>query len=284
MRLVGSELTFNDRVHFYAVAARLLRHILVDHAKSLNRAKRGGGAANLSLDEALVVGQAAPIRHPRPRRCAPASRHPRQPQSRSGRTPLLRRTDLRRSRRHVEHFTRHRASRTAHGQSLAASRPHRRRRARRIAHGLTRYSWFLEASRRPVQPGSSTWRPALRSNSLRMPAVTTPGCAANWNPCLRACGNSDELEGLVHGAARTSCSRNRPCSNPAAASPDYEILSLLGAGGMGQVYLAQDLRLRRKVAIKTLNPDPSTTATALADSSRKRCRIRPESPQHSHHL
>jgi RNA polymerase sigma factor (TIGR02999 family) len=60
LRLVGAELAFNDRVHFYAVAARLLRHILVDHAKSLNRAKRRGGAAKLSLDEALVVGQAAP--------------------------------------------------------------------------------------------------------------------------------------------------------------------------------------------------------------------------------
>src|SRR5579871_5280957 len=60
LRLVNAELTFNDRVHFYAVAARLLRHILVDHAKSLNRAKRGGGVQKLSLDEALVVGQAAP--------------------------------------------------------------------------------------------------------------------------------------------------------------------------------------------------------------------------------
>jgi RNA polymerase sigma factor (TIGR02999 family) len=60
LRLVNAELTFNDRVHFYAVAARLLRHILVDHAKSLNRAKRGGGVHKLSLDEALVVGQAAP--------------------------------------------------------------------------------------------------------------------------------------------------------------------------------------------------------------------------------
>jgi RNA polymerase sigma factor (TIGR02999 family) len=60
LRLAGSELTFNDRVHFYAVAARLLRHILVDHAKALQRAKRGGGAVKLSLDEALVVGQAAP--------------------------------------------------------------------------------------------------------------------------------------------------------------------------------------------------------------------------------
>src|SRR5262249_19714124 len=60
LRFASSDLTFNDRVHFYAVAARLLRHILVDHAKSLNRAKRGGGAVKLSLDEALVVGQAAP--------------------------------------------------------------------------------------------------------------------------------------------------------------------------------------------------------------------------------
>jgi RNA polymerase sigma factor (TIGR02999 family) len=58
LRLVDAELTFNDRVHFYAVAARLLRHILVDHAKSLKRAKRGGGAVKLSLDEALVIGEA----------------------------------------------------------------------------------------------------------------------------------------------------------------------------------------------------------------------------------
>jgi RNA polymerase sigma factor (TIGR02999 family) len=60
LRLVDSNLTLNDRVHFYAVAARLLRHILVDHAKALHRAKRGGGAQKLALDEALVVGQASP--------------------------------------------------------------------------------------------------------------------------------------------------------------------------------------------------------------------------------
>jgi RNA polymerase sigma factor (TIGR02999 family) len=60
LRLVTAELAFNDRVHFYAVAARMLRRILVDHAKSINRAKRGGGAQKLSLDEALVVGQSAP--------------------------------------------------------------------------------------------------------------------------------------------------------------------------------------------------------------------------------
>ena len=60
LRLADADLTFNDRVHFYAVAARLLRHILVDHAKALHRAKRGGGAQRITLDEALIVGKTEP--------------------------------------------------------------------------------------------------------------------------------------------------------------------------------------------------------------------------------
>jgi RNA polymerase sigma factor (TIGR02999 family) len=60
LRLADSDLTFNDRVHFYAVSARLLRHILVDHARAENRQKRGAGAEKLSLDEAVMVGPAAP--------------------------------------------------------------------------------------------------------------------------------------------------------------------------------------------------------------------------------
>ena len=60
VRLVGADMSFNDRVHFFAVAARMLRHILVDHAKSQNRQKRGAGVGKLPLDEALVVGPASP--------------------------------------------------------------------------------------------------------------------------------------------------------------------------------------------------------------------------------
>jgi len=56
LRLVDSGLDFNDRVHFYAVAARILRHILVDHARSQQRQKRGAGAQRLTLDEAILVG------------------------------------------------------------------------------------------------------------------------------------------------------------------------------------------------------------------------------------
>lgn len=60
LRLVGADVAFEDRVHFYAVSARVMRRILVDHAKANNRQKRGGGADVLPLDEALVIGPETP--------------------------------------------------------------------------------------------------------------------------------------------------------------------------------------------------------------------------------
>jgi len=60
MRLADANLAFEDRVHFYAVAAKVMRHILVDHAKSNSRQKRGGGADRIPLDEAIIVGPEAP--------------------------------------------------------------------------------------------------------------------------------------------------------------------------------------------------------------------------------
>jgi RNA polymerase sigma-70 factor, ECF subfamily len=54
--LVDVDLTWQDRRHFYAVAARVMRQILVDHARSQKRQKRGGGAPQIPLDEAVLVG------------------------------------------------------------------------------------------------------------------------------------------------------------------------------------------------------------------------------------
>jgi RNA polymerase sigma factor (TIGR02999 family) len=48
------KLPWQNRAHFYAVAARVMRQILVDYARSHRRQKRGGGASALPLDEALV--------------------------------------------------------------------------------------------------------------------------------------------------------------------------------------------------------------------------------------
>ena len=46
---------WQSRAHFFAVAAQVMRHILVDHARTRNYAKRGGGALKLPLDEAAAL-------------------------------------------------------------------------------------------------------------------------------------------------------------------------------------------------------------------------------------
>jgi RNA polymerase sigma factor (TIGR02999 family) len=59
LRLVQADVNWQDRVHFYAVSARILRRILVDHAKSRNRNKRGGEYQKIPLEEAILVGPEA---------------------------------------------------------------------------------------------------------------------------------------------------------------------------------------------------------------------------------
>ncbi len=46
---------WESRGHFFAVAARAMRQILVDHARNRGRAKRGGGALHVELDEAAAT-------------------------------------------------------------------------------------------------------------------------------------------------------------------------------------------------------------------------------------
>src|SRR6266478_644400 len=47
--------SWQDRAHFFAVAARAMRQILVNYAKSYRAQKRGGGALKVDLDEAALV-------------------------------------------------------------------------------------------------------------------------------------------------------------------------------------------------------------------------------------
>jgi RNA polymerase sigma factor (TIGR02999 family) len=56
VRLVdGKAVDWHDRAHFLAVAARIMRRILVDYARARGARKRGGGDARVTFDEALVV-------------------------------------------------------------------------------------------------------------------------------------------------------------------------------------------------------------------------------------
>jgi RNA polymerase sigma factor (TIGR02999 family) len=49
------DITWNDRLQFFAAASNVMRHILIDHARRYRAAKRGGGARRVVLDEAIGV-------------------------------------------------------------------------------------------------------------------------------------------------------------------------------------------------------------------------------------
>jgi RNA polymerase sigma-70 factor (ECF subfamily) len=56
LRLVDHEhIEWQNRAHFFGVAAQAMRRILVDHARARNYQKRGGGAQQVSLDEAAPL-------------------------------------------------------------------------------------------------------------------------------------------------------------------------------------------------------------------------------------
>lgn len=56
LRLIdSSRVRWQNRAHFFAVTAQLMRRVLVDYARSRNYRKRGGGAIQVSLDQALEV-------------------------------------------------------------------------------------------------------------------------------------------------------------------------------------------------------------------------------------
>ncbi|HEX3232658.1 MAG TPA: ECF-type sigma factor, partial [Gemmatimonadales bacterium] len=61
LRLVGrTKIEWQSRAHFFGVAAKAMRSILVDHARARRRAKRGGGAARLTLSLAGDIAGRTP--------------------------------------------------------------------------------------------------------------------------------------------------------------------------------------------------------------------------------
>jgi RNA polymerase sigma factor (TIGR02999 family) len=56
IRLAGQRnVDWQNRAHFFAIAARIMRSLLIDHLRSRNFAKRGGGARRVSLDEVALI-------------------------------------------------------------------------------------------------------------------------------------------------------------------------------------------------------------------------------------
>jgi RNA polymerase sigma-70 factor, ECF subfamily len=59
MRLADAKLDLKDRAHFLAIAARVMRQVLVQHARGVNAEKRGAGIPRVELKEDLDVADAA---------------------------------------------------------------------------------------------------------------------------------------------------------------------------------------------------------------------------------
>ncbi|WP_405235042.1 ECF-type sigma factor [Lentisalinibacter orientalis] len=57
-KLIGVDTDWQDRTHFYALAARMMRRLLVNHANARKAAKRGGDALRVTLDESAVGSDA----------------------------------------------------------------------------------------------------------------------------------------------------------------------------------------------------------------------------------
>ena len=62
IRLIGAhDIRWNDRAHFFGICARLMRRVLVDHARSRGYQKRGGGAHRVTLDERALAAPAMEV-------------------------------------------------------------------------------------------------------------------------------------------------------------------------------------------------------------------------------
>jgi len=55
LRLAEADVTWQNRAHFFGIAARSMRQILVDYARRRNAEKRGGGMTRVSLTESVLL-------------------------------------------------------------------------------------------------------------------------------------------------------------------------------------------------------------------------------------
>jgi RNA polymerase sigma-70 factor, ECF subfamily len=57
LRLTGDDIDWQSRAHFIGVAARVMRRVLVDHARAHNAGMRGGGLQRVELEEGMAISK-----------------------------------------------------------------------------------------------------------------------------------------------------------------------------------------------------------------------------------
>ncbi len=93
-------------------------------------------------------------------------------------------------------------------------------------------------------------RPAdQRAEFLHQACPDDPDLCAEVESLLKVAESRDPL---LDGSPLSSIEERPPALKPGDKLGNFEIVALIGRGGMGEVYRARDLRLKRDVAIKTL--------------------------------
>ena len=125
IRLVDyKRMQWQNRAHFFAVSAQLMRRILVEHARRHNL-KRGRGVQHVSLDEAVLVGVDPGVDLVALDDALKALARVDPSQSAGRRNAFFRRPQRRRDRHGAQGLASHRETRLEQRQDLAVSRAHR---------------------------------------------------------------------------------------------------------------------------------------------------------------
>jgi RNA polymerase sigma factor (TIGR02999 family) len=217
---------FQNRDHFVAICALLMRQILTGYERTRRASKRGGGVSKLTLDDASapVKGRAVDLI------------------ALDDALNGLARLDRQQSQIvELRFFGGLSIERTAELLGLSPATVKR--------HWATARVWLHRELSREMDEQE-------RSAFLDIQCATDPSLRAELNELLAA---EDEIgpsfldrPAIIHAASHTDTYDRRAVLPPGTKLGPYVVQSLIGAGGMGEVYRARDASLKRDVAIKVL--------------------------------